>query len=411
MLKNNEISKIKYKKNRIQRNNNKFQINRANKLTDLSKSNNYSSLLEPNYSNIPFKTFQEQIIYKKPSLTNNTEINKNKDEENNIIIKDLKENIKQNESQIEKENKTMDEIISKQNVIQDITKEYYSQINEIEKIQQENLTLKADSIIYREDILHLSEINKKLKQEFDLTQKKIFELISKIEDSNQILNYKNYEIAQLTEVISNIKLNNSSETLKTIRNNKTIEQKIFEYEFELDGLSKEKIKLETEIKNLEEKYDSLFEEKTKNEKEEEFYKNQINANISELETKIKNLGNQMNELSHINKELKIENEKYENDINFLKNEKNDFINKYNNKKQQHNELENEFKNLENKYGQLLYDIRKRDYEQENNKIHEIIENKKFKNRKSSKQLIVNDLYNKIKEIKKNIQSEREINNN
>ena len=38
----------------------------------------------------------------------------------------------------------MDEIISKQNVIQDITKEYYSQINEIEKIQQENLTLKAD---------------------------------------------------------------------------------------------------------------------------------------------------------------------------------------------------------------------------------------------------------------------------
>ena len=119
----------------------------------------------------------------------------------------------------------------------------------------------------------------------------------------------------------------------------------------------------------------------------------------------------MNELSHINKELKIENEKYENDLNSLRNEKNDFINKFNNKKQQHNELENEFNNLENKYGQLLYDIRKRDYEQENNKIHEIIENKKFKNRKSSKQLIVNDLYNKIKEIKKNIQSEREINNN
>ena len=64
--------------------------------------------------------------------------------------------------------------------------------------------------------------------------------------------------------------------MKKIKNNKTIEQKIFEYEFELDGLNKEKIKLETEIKNLEEKYNLLFEEKTKNEQEEEFYKNQIN---------------------------------------------------------------------------------------------------------------------------------------
>ena len=45
-------------------------------------------------------------------------------------------------------------------------------MNEYEKMKQENLTLKADAIIYREDILHLSEVNKKLKEELDLVQKK-----------------------------------------------------------------------------------------------------------------------------------------------------------------------------------------------------------------------------------------------
>ena len=410
MLKNNEFSKLKYQKNIPKRNINKFQTSRSYKISDLSKSNNYSSLLEPNNTYTSFNAFQEKIIYKKPQLNNNIEINKNKEEENNIIINDLKENIKQNEYKIEGVNKAMEEIIKNENENKDISKEYYNQINELEKIQQENLTLKTDSIIYREDILHLSEINKKLKIEFDLAQKKIFDLISKAENSNLILNNKNYEIAQLTEVISNIKLNNSTETMKKIKNNKTIEQKIFEYEFELDGLNKEKIKLETEIKNLEEKYNLLFEEKTKNEQEEEFYKNQINENILDLETKVKNLGNQMNELSIINKELKLKNQNYENEINLIKNEKNDFFDKYNNEKEKLNELENEFKNLENKYGQLLYDIKKRDMEKENNKIQEN-KNIKLKSRRSSKQIIVNDLFNKIKELKKNIQSEREIHDN
>ena len=173
----------------------------------------------------------------------------------------------------------MQEILLKQNEDQNISKEYYSQINVLEKIQQENLTLKADLIIYREDILHLSEINRKLKLEYDLSQKKIFDLISKLEDSNQTLNNKNFEIAQLTEAISNTKLSNSNETMKKIKNNKTKEQQIYEYEFELDKINKEKIKLETEIKNLQEKYNSLMEEKNKNEKEEEFYKNRINENI------------------------------------------------------------------------------------------------------------------------------------
>ena len=408
MLKNQENSKINYQKNTIYQKRNKFQSNRSN-YTDKSKSKKYTYIFENNYPNSSFKSIQNNIVYKKPSLNNNTEIQNS--DENIFIINDLKENIKQNETKLEKVNKTMQDILSKQNEDQNISKEYYSQINELEKIQQENLTLKADLIIYREDILHLSEINRKLKLEYDLSQKKIFDLISKLEDSNQTLNNKNFEIAQLTEAISNTKLSNSNETMKKIKNNKTKEQQIYEYEFELDKINTEKIKLETEIKNLEEKYNSLMEEKNKNEKEEEFYKNRINENISGLEDKIKNLGNQMDELSVINKELKLKNQKYENNINFLKNETNNFIEKYNEKTEQINELEKEFKNLENKYSQILYEVRKRNLMKENDKNQEDKNDYiKPKKRKSSKQIIVNDLYNKIKEIKENIKSERKFNN-
>jgi chromosome segregation ATPase len=406
MLKKQENSKITYQKNDVYQTKKKFQSNRSN-YTDKSKSKKYTYIFDPNYPNSFFNTIHNNIIYKKPSLNNNSEIQKT--DENNFIINDLKENIKQNETKLEKVNKTMQEILSKQNEDQNISKEYYSQINELEKIQQENLTLKADLIIFREDILHLSEINKKLRLEYDLAQKKIFDLISKIENSNQTLNNKNFEIAQLTEAISNIKLSNSNETMKKIKNNKTKEQQIYEYEFELDKINKEKIKLETEIKNLEEKYNTLMEEKNKNEKEEEFYKSRINENISGLENKIKMLGNQMDELSNINKELKLKNKKYENNILFLQNEKNNYFDKYTNKKEQFNQLENEYKILENKFGQLLYDIQKGNFIEENEKNQENNSDKKPKKRKSSKQLIVNDLYNKLQEIKENIKNERKFN--
>ena len=116
----------------------------------------------------------------------------------------------------------------------------------------------------------------------------------------------------------------------------------------------------------------------------------------------------MDEHSIINKELKLKNQQYENSINSQKNEKNIFIDKYNQKTEQFNDLENNFNNLENKYSQLLYDIKKRNIQKENAKTQEIQKNNK--KRKSSKQIIVNDLYNKIQELKENIKSGRTYNN-
>ena len=398
----NEYRKIK--KQNINQNTSNLNKN-GNSIPDLMKTKEPSKLIESNFQNYKSNTIQSNIIYKKPSLNNNnSEIYY--PEENKIMMNLMKENIKQNESKLEKMNKTMQDIFLKQNKDKNLSKEYYSQINELEKIKQENLSLRADFIIFREDILHLSEINRKLKLEFDFAKKKIFNLISNCENSNQILNNKNYEIAQLAEEISNIHLSNSDETMRKIKNNKTKEQQIYEYEFELNILNNEKIKFEIEIKNLEEKYKIMSEEKNKNEKEEEFYTNRIKENINGLEDKIKYLGEKMNQLVMINKELLLKNHEYENSINILKNEKKIFMDKYNQKEEQFNDLQNNLKILENKYSEILFNIKKSNNEKENKKKQKI-KNKKMK---SSKQLIVNDLFNKIKELKENIKIEKTFNN-
>ena len=398
----NEYRKIK--KQNINQNTSNLNKN-GNSIPDLMKTKEPSKLIESNFQNYKSNTIQSNIIYKKPSLNNNnSEIYY--PEENKIMMNLMKENIKQNESKLEKMNKTMQDIFLKQNKDKNLSKEYYSQINELEKIKQENLSLRADFIIFREDILHLSEINRKLKLEFDFAKKKIFNLISNCENSNQILNNKNYEIAQLAEEISNIHLSNSDETMRKIKNNKTKEQQIYEYEFELNILNNEKIKFEIEIKNLEEKYKNMSEEKNKNEKEEEFYTNRIKENINGLEDKIKYLGEKMNQLVMINKELLLKNHEYENSINILKNEKKIFMDKYNQKEEQFNDLQNNLKILENKYSEILFNIKKSNNEKENKKKQKI-KNKKMK---SSKQLIVNDLFNKIKELKENIKIEKTFNN-
>ena len=423
MIKSRENEKNKFSKNITYQKRIKYESNKTYSYPDISNYDQNNYLNDQNINNSPiYNTIQNMTnqIYQKPSLNankSNQSLEESKNNINNNIINEIRQNIKQNESKLEKMNKTMQEIFTKKNNDEYNTskeskeyKKYYSLINNLEKIKQENLTLKSDSIIYREDIIHLSEINKKLRLELDLAQEKIFDLISKGENINEILTKKNYEINLLTEAITKIKLENSGEMREKIRNNKTKEQKIFEYEFELNGLNNEKIKLETEIKNLEEKYKELLDEKNKKEKEEEFYQNRINENVSGLYSKIKKLETYMDELSNINKELKLNNQKYEKSINILTNERNIFYDKYTQKKEQFNQLKNEFKKLEDKYSQMLYDTHKMNFKEENEKTQEN-RNNIPKKRKSSKQIIVNDLYNKIQEIKENIKTERNFYNN
>ena len=49
---------------------------------------------------------------------------------------------------------------------------------EYERILQENVTLKSDTLIFREDIKHLTEVNKRLESELEISRKKILDLVN-----------------------------------------------------------------------------------------------------------------------------------------------------------------------------------------------------------------------------------------
>ena len=410
------------------------QINKDSFISAKNTQNKYTYFLE-NSKNRSFNSsnnIPNNIIYQKPQIKSKDYINnnmntyedskndsqyydtnencQNDNNVNNYIfdnnkIKEIQNNLKENEIKMERVNKTMINFINNKKDEINNSRSWVSEMYEIEKMKQENLILKADSIIYAEDITHLSQVNKNLSQELEATKRKIYDLISKGDEAIQILNNKNYEINQLTESISNLKLSNCPEVLDNIKSNRTKDQLIFELQFKLTNLNNDKIKVETEKKILEEQYNNLAEEKKAVVKQDEMYKNKINSNICDLEEKIKKMEKLLEELSQQNNELKINNKKWNENIEMLNKEKNDFENKYMEKKEQCNELENEFKNLENKYSQLLYDTQKQKFIKEKIRSEEEKQNKR-KRKISSKKIIVNDLFNQIQNLKEKIKTER-----
>ena len=410
------------------------QINKDSFISAKNTQNKYTYYLEnrknrsfTNSDNIP-----NNIIYQKPQIKSKDYINnnmntyedskndsqyydtnencQNDNNVNNYIfdnnkIKEIQNNLKENEIKMERVNKTMINFINNKKDEINNSRSWVSEMYELKKMKQENLILKADSIIYAEDITHLSQVNKNLSQELEATKRKIYDLISKGDEAIQILNNKNYEINQLTESISNLKLSNCPEVLDNIKSNRTKDQLIFELQFKLTNLNNDKIKVETEKKILEEQYNNLAEEKKAVVKQDEMYKNKISSNICDLEEKIKKMEKLLEELSQQNNELKINNKKWNENIEMLNKEKNDFENKYMEKKEQCNELENEFKNLENKYSQLLYDTQKQKFIKEKIRSEEEKQNKR-KRKISSKKIIVNDLFNQIQNLKEKLKTER-----
>ena len=373
------------------------------------KENNFT--LDYNNYN---KVNQDNLDYEVNNFNLNDDNNKNDNNINKKNIKDdkikeISNNIKENEIKIEKVNKTMINFFNNKKDEMNNSPSFNSQMNELEKLQQENLTMKADSIIYREDITHLSEINKKLSEELEMAKRKIYDLISKGEEDIQILTNKNYEINQLTESISNLKLSNSPDVLYNIKNNRSKDELIYELQFKINNLNNDKIRVETEKKILEEQYNNMVDENKSIISEDEIYKNNMSNKIYNLENKIKKMENLLEDLSIKNNELKLNNQKCNKNIEILNEEKNDFENKYLEKNEEYDELEKEFKRLENKYSQLLYDTQKQKFIMEKIKNEEEKQNKR-KRKISKKKYIVNDLYNNIQMLKNKIQTEREIDN-
>ena len=316
-------------------------------------------------------------------------------EENGIKLNQLEQNVKNNEEKIDQVNKVMNDFVKAKNDEINHTKSFISQSMEYEKIQQENITLKADTLIYREDIAHLSEINKKLENELELCRKKILELINNNDSYEKELLNRNLQVNQLTEAITRLRLFDNPEVDFTIENRKNKDQKIQELAFQNKNLNDDNIKLVTENKILNEKLMNVIKEKDDLCKELNFCKQKENEQINLLEDKIQNLENQLNSISKENISLRLTDEKYLREIELIKKEKENFANKLTKKKEQLNQLSIKYNSLEEKCKQLEFEK-----QLNQNVVKETVQ------RDNNKKEIFNDLYNKIQLFKSQVKNKR-----
>lgn len=324
--------------------------------------------------------------------------------DDNEKLNELAKNIKENEDKVDQMNKTMNEIIQSKNKNEEVNdlRSFYTHINDIEKIQQENITLKADSLIYREDITHLVELNNKCTEELEISRKKILDLISRNNDIEKDINHKDYQINKLNEIITRLRLYENPDMEYKVKNNKTKEEVLHEMEYDLKNIDEENNKINNEKKILQEKIKDIIDNKNELNRNIILNNEQNNKMINDMDEKIQLLEREINGLSNENNLLNINNQKIEKEMEKIYIERNNYEDKYNKKKEEYDKLQNNYNNLNRKYQQLLYD---------NNRNLIMEQNKKNNNEKKIKKVnkdAINELFNKIQILKSKVKNERDI---
>lgn len=254
--------------------------------------------------------------------------------------------------------------------------------NDNEKLLQENISLKSNNYMYKEDINNLLNINNNLREELENYKRKLFDLI-KINESyeKEILN-KNIQIEQLKNSLNEISLFNNFQNDIPMGKKIPIKQQIQEIKLDNKKLNEDNIKLLTENKFLNDKILTLLKEKDELCKQLNNYKYDENERINYLENTLKNFEKKLDNISSENIALKISNDKYLDEINLIKNE---------------NENLNE-KLIRNK-NKIL------EQTNINNNPEEInINNKNLTEKETNKQKIYDELQNKIQKYKVKIKN-------
>ena len=138
---------------------------------------------------------------------------------------------------------------------------------EVEKIKQEQATLKSDNIIFREDINRLTDLNQHLENELIEQRNRNIELAN---DNEQILQEKNKIEKELKAALETIEKNKLKETsLEQYYNERLmLQNKMRDNETELRKTQEEKSKYEIDFKVLQARFNEL---QIKNEKLNEEY--------------------------------------------------------------------------------------------------------------------------------------------
>ena len=262
---------------------------------------------------------------------------------------------------------------------------------EVEKIKQEQATLKSDNIIFREDINRLTDLNHHLETDLIEQRNRNIELANENEQLSQEKSRIEKELKTALETIDKIKLKETS--LEQYYNERLmLQNRMRDNETELRKVQEEKSKYEIDFKVLQARYTEL---QTKHEKINEEYnanKKKHDEEYNKIEEKIDLLKKEIEKLQKENGVLRLDNEKKGNDINTISMQRDDFKEKFEEEKRRNeilcekiNEIENEFRNLQN------------DKNIEMMNRYRIEENKK--NRYETKTKIINELQTRIQNYK------------
>ena len=270
---------------------------------------------------------------------------------------------------------------------------------EYERILQENVTLKSDTLIFREDIKHLTEVNKRLESELEISRKKILDLVNENDNYQNQLCQKSLEIDKLTQAITRLRFFDNPDVEFTLENRKNKDQRIQELEFENKNLTEEKIKLSTEHRILIERFNEFKSQNDDLSKELNFSKMRENEQINVLEDKIRNLELQLDSIGRENNSLRLTDEKFRRELQLITKEKETYLNKYQKKKDQLNQLSQRYNELDMQYKRIQLDYQGLLTAQNMKEEHKV-------QKDNGKQKVFNDLYRKIQLFKTQMKTKR-----
>jgi len=262
---------------------------------------------------------------------------------------------------------------------------------EVEKIKQEQATLKSDNIIFREDINRLTDLNQHLENELIEQRNRNIELANENEQLSQEKSKIEKELKTALETIDKIKLKETS--LEQYYNERLmLQNKMRENENDLKKTLEEKNKYEIDFKVLQARFNEL---QIKYEKINEEYNNnkkKHDEEIIKIDEKIDVLTKEIEKFQKENNNLRLDNEKKVNDINSISLQRDNFKEKFEEEKRKNEmlcekigEIENEFRMLQNDKNKEMMNK----YKMEENK----------KNRYETKTKIINELQTRIQNYK------------
>ena len=275
---------------------------------------------------------------------------------------------------------------------------------DFDKIIQENIIHKSDNLLFKEDINHLSEINKTLSNELNAARQQILTLINQNASYQKEIANKLATINQLNETIDKMNIVSSQKSTTIGRQIKqNLEEKIDYLNKNNKELNNELVKANTENKVLKEQIEELKKDNDKYKKYHDISASKEKEQMSILEDKVLFMENQLNDISKENNELRILDDKNRKEIEILQKEKENIQNKYENKKEEYNQLILKYNQLDKQAKE--YQLAKISIENAHKLKEEDIVFKQ-----NNKKQIISDLQSKIKQYQNELRKKRNSNN-